>query len=119
VDSSLHYHVDFAATTVELMGGKVPPSWDGVSFAASLKAGQSEGRPFLVISQGAWSCQRAVRFDDILCIRSYHDGYHAFPQTMLFDVKRDPHEQFDLAPMRPELVDRAATMLDQWHAEMM
>jgi arylsulfatase A-like enzyme len=119
VDSSLHYHVDFAATTVELMGGKVPPSWDGVSFAASLKAGQSEGRPFLVISQGAWSCQRAVRFDDMLCIRSYHDGYHAFPQTMLFDVKRDPHEQFDLAPMRPELVDRAATMLDQWHAEMM
>jgi arylsulfatase A-like enzyme len=119
VDTALHYHVDLAATTIELLGGKVPANWDGASFATSLKRGQSEGRPFLVISQGAWSCQRAVRFDDMLCIRSYHDGYHGFPEIMLFDLERDPHEQQDVAEKNPDVVARATTLLDEWHATMM
>jgi len=119
VDDALHYHVDFAATTIELVGGEVPPNWDGASFASSLKRGEARGRDFLVLSQGAWSCQRSVRFGDWLCIRSYHDGYHAFPDRMLFDVKRDPHEQHDLAEQHPDVVAKAMTMLDEWHAEMM
>lgn len=119
VDNSLHYHIDFAATTIELAGGNVPGLWDGRSFAAAFRQGREEGRPFLVISQGAWSCQRSVRFDDHLCIRSYHDGYHAFADLMLYDVKNDPHEQRDLAARHPELVARAMRMLDVWHAEMM
>jgi hypothetical protein len=60
-----------------------------------------------------------VRFDDYLCIRSYHDGYHAFPEIMLFDVKCDPHEQHDLAASKPDVVKRATAMLQSWHDEMM
>jgi arylsulfatase A-like enzyme len=119
VDAALHYHVDFAATVIELLGGTVPPNWDGRSFAAAVRAGREEGREFLVISQGAWSCQRAVRFDDYLVIRSYHDAYHGFPDVMLFDLRHDPHEQRDLAPTRPETVARGLAMLDEWHAAMM
>jgi arylsulfatase A-like enzyme len=111
VDSGLHYHVDFAATLIEHLGGKVPSNWDGRSF--------DRKRDYLVISQGAWSCQRSVRFDDYLAIRSYHDGYHCFPDVMLFDVKSDPHEQHDLAREKPDLVAKAMAMLDQWHGEMM
>jgi choline-sulfatase len=119
VDPALHYHVDFAATTIELVGGNVPPNWDGYSFAASLKQGQPSGRKFLVLSQGAWSCQRAVRFDDCICIHSYHDGYHAFPDTMLFDLSNDPHEQHDLAGTEPQTVTRAMSMLEEWYTQMM
>lgn len=121
VDPGLHYQFDFAATVVELLGGAVPDNWDAVSFADSFSrgGGRAAGREYLVLSQGAWSCQRAVRWDDFLCIRSYHDGYHCFPDRMLFDVADDPHEQHDLAPQRPELVARAMTMLDAWHADMM
>lgn len=119
VDSALHYHVDFAATTIELLGGKVPEIWDGRSFAAALKSGSESGRDYLVVSQGAWSCQRSVRFEDYIAIRSYHDGYHCFPEVMLFDVKNDPHEQHDLASERPDLVARAMGFLSAWHAEMM
>lgn len=109
VETRLLYHFDFAARMIEQLGGKVPPNWDG----------RSTAREHLVISQGAWSCQRAVRFDDYLCIRSYHDGYHAFPEFMLFDVKHDPHEQHDLAPQKPEIVRSAMTMLEAWHDETM
>jgi arylsulfatase A-like enzyme len=119
VDIALHYHFDFAATTIDLLGGKVPPIWDGRSFAEGLRKGRQDGREFLVISQGAWSCQRSVRFDEYLAIRSYHDGYHDFPDVMLFDLRKDPHEQRDLAPSQPQLVQKAMALLDRWHAEMM
>ena len=119
VDTALHYQFDFAATMIELLGGTVPVNWDGRAFTEALGRNEQCGRDFLVLSQGAWSCQRSVRFEDHLCIRSYHDGYHGFPDVMLFDLKSDPHEQHDLAPQRPELVGRAMTMLEQWRAEMM
>jgi hypothetical protein len=38
---------------------------------------------------------------------------------MLFNLRDDPHEQRDLAESQPEVVGRAMTMLDEWHAAMM
>ena len=119
LDNALHYQEDWAATLVELADGHVPELWDGRSFAGAFKSGEAAGRDSLVISQGAWSCQRSVVFDDYLCIRSYHDGYHAFPDLMLFDVVNDPHEQQDLASERPEVVAQAMSRLDDWYGEMM
>jgi arylsulfatase A-like enzyme len=119
VDGALHYHFDFAATMIELAGGTVPALWDGVSFAEAFRQGEEEGQDALVVSQGAWSCQRAVRWNDYLCIHSYHDGYHAFPDTMLFDVKNDPHEQKDLACVHPDLVQEAIGRLEAWTTRMM
>ncbi|GIX06870.1 MAG: sulfatase [Candidatus Poribacteria bacterium] len=119
VDRGLYYQVDMAATVVELAGGSVPPIWDGRSFAESLRAGREGGRDYLVLSQGAWSCQRAVRFDRYLVIRSYHEGYHGLPEVLCFDVENDPHEQYDLAPTHPELVERGLALLEAWTAEMM
>lgn len=121
--SALHYQVDVAATMIELLGGTVPPVWDGASFARALRAGEDTGRPHLVVSQGAWTCQRSVRFRDEarewLCMRSYHDGYHGFPELMLFDLATDPHEQRNLADSEPEVVGRALVLLERWQAAMM
>lgn len=120
---ALHYQVDAAATVIELAGGEVPPGWDGRSFADSLQRGEDRGRPWLVMSQAAWSCQRAVRLHHdgraYVCIRSYHDGFHGFDEIMLFDLDADPHEQTDRAGERPEVVRAALACLDQWHADMM
>lgn len=119
VDSAFHYQIDFAATLVELVGGSVPGNWDGRSFAKGFQSGVAEGRESLIVSQGAWTCQRAVRFEDYLFLRTYHDSYHAFPDIMLFDIRSDPHEQRNLAPDRPDLCTRGATALEAWTAEMM
>lgn len=119
VDDAFLHPLDFAATMVDLLGRPVPENWDGVSFAEAFRRGESSGREYLVVSQGAWSCQRGVRLEDYLCLRSYHDGYHGFPDTMLFDIARDPHEQHDLAPERPDLVAHAMELLDRWHADAM
>ncbi len=118
VDGGLHYQYDWAATLVELAGGEVPERWDGRPFTRGFREGRTEGRPFLVTSQGTWSCQRAVRFDRYVCLRTYHDGYKQLEPVMLFDVEADPHEQHDLARERPEVVARAMAMLEEWHARM-
>jgi len=123
VDDGLYYHVDFAATTIELAGGQVADNWDGRGFGASLAKGQTDGRDALVLSQAAWSCQRAVRFNQndkqFIYIRTYHDAHHGYPDAMLFDLSADPHEQHNLAKEHPDLVDKAAQLLDQWHKQMM
>jgi arylsulfatase A-like enzyme len=118
VDAGLHYQFDVAATLLELLGGKVPEAWDASSFAPAFGQGCAAGRDHLVLTQGAWTCQRAVRWENYLSIHTLHDGYHAFDAVMLFDLERDPHQQHDLAASDPERVRHAQSLLQRWLAEV-
>lgn len=123
IDRALHYHFDWAATLIEIAGGRVPESWDGTSFATAFAAEEEAGREFVVTSHGAWSCQRGVRFSrdghDFLCLVTYHDGYKDLSPFMLYDLTADPHELVNLADFRPDLVGEAMTLLARWVDEMM
>ncbi len=123
VDTALHYHFDWAATMIELLGGTVPSNWDGVSFAEAFRAEEQAGRDFLVTSQGAWACQRGVRFayegSDYLCLRTYHDGYKELEPLMLFNLNQDHHLQNDLAQQQPAVMDRAMSLLESWYTQQM
>ncbi len=118
VDDGLHYQYDWAATLLELLGETVPDNWDGQSFASAFKARGTIERPYLVLSQNAWSCQRSIRFENYLCIRTYHDGLKDFPEVMLFDLDADPYEQNNIADAHPEVIAQAMIYLADWHAEM-
>lgn len=120
VDEDLHYSVDLLPTLAEWFDLPFSPKWDGQSFAPALFEGESVGRDFVVLSQFAHVCQRSVRFDDWLYMRTYHDGYHlAFERDMLFNLAEDPHEQHNVAEENPEVVRQAVAMLYDWHDEMM
>lgn len=123
VDTALHYHFDWAATMIELLGGSVPANWDGVSFAKAFQEGKEDGREFVVTSQGAWACQRGVRFvyegEDYLCLRTYHDGYKELEPIMLFNLNDDRHLQNDLAQQKAAVVDKAMRLLEGWYAQQM
>lgn len=123
VNSGLHYHFDWAAMLIERLGGEVPAVWDGKSFSAALDRGEDGGRDALILSQGAWSVQRAVRFGadgaDWLMMRTFHDGYKDLKPHMLFNLSADPHERHDLAAERPDLVAAATALLDDWFGETM
>ncbi len=101
------------------MGGEAPATWDGRSFAGALQADQGEGRDYLVLSQGAWSCQRSVRWDRWLLIRTYHTGMKEFPAYMLFDLDADPHETTNLAADRPDILGEGLLRLDEWMGQQM
>lgn len=116
--SAFHYQIDVTATVLELLGQAVPAGWDGASFAATLQAGEDAGRDHLIVSQGAWTCQRGVRFGDWMLICTMHDGYHLFDDVMLFDLAADPHEQDNLAAAHPDVVAQGMALLEDWLAEM-
>ena len=119
VDDQLHYNVDLPPTMAEMFSQKAPDVWDGQSFASTIREGTPQGRDYLVVSQCAWSCQRAVRFGPWIMIRTYHDGLKEFPRIMLFNLEEDPHETNNLADERPEIVNQGLALLDKWHAEAM
>lgn len=119
VDKALHYNVDLPPTMADLLGQDRPAIWDGKSFASTLKDGKPNGWDYVVVSQCAWSCQRAVRFGPWALIRTYHDGFKDFPPVMLFNIETDPHETKNLVGERPEIVNEGLALLEQWTTEQM
>jgi choline-sulfatase len=119
VDSGLHYHLDLGPTFAEMLKVAPSSSWDGHSFAPSIIKGIDCGRKYLIISQCAHVCQRSVRFGPWFYMRTYHDGYHLFPDEMLYNIEEDPHEQYNMAEEKPEVCIQAVYYLNQWHDNMM
>ena len=121
VDDGLHYNVDWAPTVMEMIGkpGMCSKLWDGQSYAATLKDGTPAGRDELIVSQCCHVCQRGVRFDKWMYIRTYCDGFHPFEQDMLFDLEADPMEQVNVADKYPDVTRDAAFRLMNWHDAQM
>jgi arylsulfatase A-like enzyme len=118
-DQALHYQSDLAASILDLAGATVPELWDGESFAAAMREGRSEGRDYLVTSNCAWACQRAVRWDDYQLLRTYHDGLKDLDPLMLYNVSEDPHLLENLVNEEAGLVEEGLGKLERWHADMM
>lgn len=121
VARGFHDNTDLLPTVRQLLGGeeRCDCRCDGVSFADTLLSGTSCAREYVVLNQCAHVCQRAVRFEDYLYLRTIHGGYHLFPREMLFNLADDPHEQHDLAPENPALCARGARLLLDWTEDMM
>ncbi|MFW6188930.1 MAG: sulfatase [Planctomycetota bacterium] len=119
IDDGLHYNYDLPPTLMEMFGGDSPERWDGCSFAGALRGETGTGRDSLVLGNCAWSCQRSVRWEPWVLLRTYHSGMKDFDEYMLFNVEEDPHELNDLAEERPEVVNEGLARLEKWHADMM
>ncbi|HML45430.1 MAG TPA: sulfatase [Clostridia bacterium] len=119
VDAGFHYLLDLPPTVAELLNVPAYPKWDGASFAQALRGGEDQGRPYLVLSQMAHVCQRSVRFEDWLYVRTYHDGFRLLDREMLFNLNEDPHEQHDVKAEHPEVCGQGARYLLDWQDEMM
>jgi arylsulfatase A-like enzyme len=119
VDDDFHYQIDLGPTLVTLVDGKPREKWDGISFLPAITHGEAAGRPYLVVSQAAWSCQRAVRFDNWIVIRTYHDGLKDFPKLMVFDLEKDPHETTDLAEERLHVAGKGIQLLEAWVSDQL
>lgn len=119
VQDALLYNLDLAPTIMEMVGGVSSPMWDGISFADAVRGLTGRGRDALVLSQCAWSCQRAVRWKNLLLVRTFHEGLRDFPDMMLFDIDHDPHETRNLAEEMPQLVHEGLALLEAWTTDMM
>lgn len=119
VDRGFHYNLDLLPTLAELLGKERMKTWDGQSYAPAIESGAECGRDWLVLSQCAHVCQRSARFGPWLYTRTYHCGYHLFPDEMLYNINNDPHEQHDVAAEHPDIVKQGAKIIAEWHEQMM
>lgn len=119
IDKAFHYHVDLAPTLADLTGVDHADGWDGQSFASTLTDGADAGRDYLVLSQGALTCQRGVFWDEWLLLRTYHDGLHDFDDVELYNLDSDPHQTTDHSDERPDVVGEGMRRLETWHADRM
>lgn len=119
VDAAFHYNLDLAPTLADLVGIEVADGWDGRSFAQTVTDGEDAGRKYLVLSQGALACQRGVRWDDWLLLRTYHDGIHDFDETELYNLDNDPHQTTDLSEERSGVAAEGIRRLEAWHSDRM
>ncbi len=125
VETGLHYNLDLVPTLADLLDRPPATRWDGRSFSPAIFSrttgddrAQDSGRHYLVISQSAHVCQRSVRWGSWLYMRTYHCGYHLFPDEMLYNVESDPYLQNDLAKSQPQICQQAEYMLLEWQDEM-
>lgn len=119
VSRSFHTNVDLLPTVCDLLGTEKSPLYDGESYCETLKNGTETGADSVVLTQCAHVLQRSARFDRYLYIRTVYGGGHMFDEEMLFDVENDPHEQVNLAPERPDLVDKGARIVYNWQNKYM
>ena len=119
IDNGLHYNLDILPTMAELLNVSSCPNWDGVSYAKAITEGLDAGRDSLVLSQMAHVCQRSARFGDWLYVRTYHDGYHLFDNEMLYNIKEDPYEQYDVKEKHPDICAQGAKIILDWHDDQM
>lgn len=118
-NDKFHYNLDLLPTVCDLLDVEKHDHWDGVSYASSITDGTDDGRDHLILSQMAHVCQRSARFGDWIYMRTYHDGFHLFPSEMLYNVKDDPHEQYNVAADHPTVCAQGAKLILDWHDEQM
>lgn len=117
-EENFHYNLDLSCTLDELLGGNKSNRKYTQSFASSILTNKELGRKNLIISQCTHVCQRAVRWGPWIYIKTWHDGFHLFPDSMLFDLENDPHEQYNLAPNLPMICQQAEDILMEWTDNM-
>jgi choline-sulfatase len=120
VRDELLYQLDLGPTLCELLGVPAPEGWDGRSFAPALAGEPVEApRTELILGQGAWFVQRAVLTDtDELYVRTMHQALDPMPKRLLFDLRRDPHQEHDLADLQPDRAAQLDARLSEWWHEL-
>ena len=113
ITDHIAYFGDLMATSAELAGTSTPPSVDSISFVPTLRGEQERQRShdYLYWEFYEQGSKQAVRFGSWKAVRQpMLDG-----PIELYNLDRDLGEATNVATDNPELVSRAAEMMDEAH----
>lgn len=112
--NSLLYNVDFAPTLCDLLDIETSSDWDGASFKGLVQGDSIDGREYLVLDQGLYTVQRAVRTRDHLMIRTYDDCGYEFEPVELYETMNDPYQTRNLANEQPDIIEKCDHYMTEW-----
>jgi arylsulfatase A-like enzyme len=113
ISDHVGYFGDWMATAADLAGADVPEDVDSISFAPTLKgtSDQQKQHDYLYWEFYEQGSRQAVRFGDWKAIRQ---PMHSGP-IELYELSKDLGESSDVSGEHPDLVRRAARMMDEAH----
>lgn len=105
---------DFLPTAAELAGAKIPANCktDGHSLASFLKGGPAPQRDHFYWELHEGTSLQALRFSDWKVLRNGPEQ-----PIELYDLKTDPAESNNLASSKPDLVAKAAALMQSARTE--
>ncbi len=112
--------VDLPVTLLRQAGLEVPEAMEGRDLLAPDAAQNAPEELFL--GEGTWQVKRGVRTREWKFIRAASDSYlhnwHGQPLRELYNLKKDPAEQANLANVEPRVAAELERRLDRWLGEM-
>lgn len=110
----LAYFGDWMATVADLAGAKIPDGVDSISFAPTLRGNAAEQKQhdYLYWEFYEQGSRQAVRFGPWKAIRQPM----ITGEISLYEIDKDLDESNDVAADHPDLVQRAAEMMDEAHS---
>lgn len=105
-------NVDTAPTLLDLAGLPPLPDAQGQSLVPMIQGKKESLNRYLYAEEDVAIPERSVRNERFKLIRNLWTG-----QEQLFDLKRDPDEQVDIAKKEPKVVKDLEAHLDEWMKE--
>jgi arylsulfatase A-like enzyme len=111
--------LDIAPTILEMAGVRDTPETvplEGRSLAPAFSGGLCGGAMEQVyLTECTWMRKRGLRTAEWkLIVAREHPDIHGRPPVELYDLRRDPREQVNLAQARPEVARRLGADLESW-----
>ncbi len=112
VVEGLGSNVDTAQTLLDLAGLPILEGAEGHSLVPLVKGSATEVNRYIYAEEDAGVPARSIRSGNYRLIRYLWDG-----RTQLFDLKRDPAEQGDVAAANRRVLAELSQQLDEWMKE--
>ncbi len=112
--------LDLPPTLLRAAGVEPPPAMEGLDLLAPARDNSAPGHRQIFLGEGTWQVKRGVRTRRWKFIRAASDSlehnWHADPVRELYDVRKDPDEQTNLANVEPLVAAELERRLDEWLA---
>lgn len=115
--SGLTQNIDLAPTILEMAGlGHLAAEvrMEGRSLLPLIQGDRADNYSEMFFSEATVQCKRAIRTKEWKLIRAAGYCHHNLPRLQLYDLRRDPDEQHNIADEHPDVARALEGRLDAW-----
>jgi arylsulfatase A-like enzyme len=115
--SAFNQHKDLVPTILELAEIEVPDTLEGQSLLPLIKGEATEHSSEFYITECTWMRKHGWRTPEWKLILALEPDFHFKPEVELYNLRKDPDENENLADSQPEIVRDLKARMENWIAK--